>query len=133
MSHRRCSYGALRALLDRARKQAWPWSARALALSTLVAVVWFVVSPWWSDTTTFGFHDWDTVTAFRYLVTLSLREYGEFPGFNPYHCGGYPSWGYAEGATNLVSPWLPVYLYAPINQAIRIETLGMGLVGAVGS
>jgi len=98
-----------------------------------VAVVWFVVSPWWSDTTTFGFHDWDTVTAFRYLVTLSLREYGEFPGFNPYHCGGYPSWGYAEGATNLVSPWLPVYLYAPINQAIRIETLGMGLVGAVGS
>lgn len=96
-------------------------------------MVWIVVSPWFADTSTFGFHDWDTSTAFRYLVPLSLLRYGEFPSFNPYHCGGYPLWGYVEGATNLVSPWFPVYALTPVNVAIRLEAAGMGLLGAFGA
>ncbi len=99
----------------------------------LVAVVWVVVRPWFDDPSTYGFHDWDVVTSYRYLVKVSLLEHHQFPGWNPYACGGYPSWGYVEGATNLVSPWLPAYLVLPLPWAIRVEVVGMGLLGAFGA
>ncbi len=99
----------------------------------LVATVWTVVRPWFDDTSTYGFHDWDVVTSFRYLVKTSLLEHHQFPGWNPYACGGYPSWGYVEGGTNLVSPWLPAYLTLPMPLAIRVEVAGMGLLGAFGA
>jgi hypothetical protein len=99
----------------------------------MIAMVAMVVAPWFADTTTYGFHDWDVVTSFRYLSKISLLEYGEFPGWNPYACGGYPSWGYVEGASNVVSPWLPAYLWLPLPLAIRVETVGMALLGAFGA
>lgn len=91
------------------------------------------MSPWLADWSTFGFHDWDVITSFRYLVKLSLLEYGEFPAWNPYACGGYPAWGYVEMDTVLVSPYLPFYLALPVPWAVRIEALGGGLWGALGA
>ncbi len=108
-------------------------AALSLALATLVGSVAIVMAPWFTDTHTFGFHDWDAITSFRYLVKQSLLTYGELPFWNPYACGGYPSWGYVEGATNLVSPWLPAYLLLPIQLAIRVEAAGMCLAGALGA
>lgn len=107
--------------------------AKLLAWATVLGGVAVVCSPWLVDVTTLGFHDWDVMTSHRYLVKLSLLRYGELPGWNPYACGGFPAWGYVEGATTLVSPWLPAYLTLPIALALRVEVIGMTLVGALGA
>ena len=108
-------------------------AARVMSYVALVGIVAVVMAPWFQDVSTYGFHDWDVETSFRYLTIESLLRYREFPGWNPYACGGYPLWGYVEGATNLVSPWLPAYLALPLPLAIRIEAAGMALVGAAGA
>lgn len=115
------------------RRGPWPLAAAAVAGCALVAMVVTVVAPWFEDVTTYGFHDWDVVTSHRYLVKLSLLTYHQFPGWNPYACGGFPAWGYVEGAPNLVSPWLPAYLWLPLPLALRVETLGMALLGGAGA
>jgi hypothetical protein len=107
--------------------------ARLLAWATVLGGVIVVCSPWLADVTTLGFHDWDVMTSHRYLVKLSLLRYHELPGWNPYACGGFPAWSYIEGATTLVSPWLLPYLTLPIALALRVEVIGMALVGVLGA
>lgn len=99
----------------------------------LFAMPLWVVSPWLSDWSTFGFHDWDVQTAHRHLVVSSLLEHGQFPGWNPYACGGFPAWGYVEADTILVSPWLPLYLLLDMSVALRLEVLGHAMLGMVGA
>lgn len=102
-------------------------------LACLVVPAFVVLAPWLRDTTTYGFHDWDVVTSHRYLAVLSLARYHELPGWNPYACGGFPGWAYIESGTIVVSPFLPAYLLLPMPLAIRVEVLGMGLLGAFGA
>jgi hypothetical protein len=108
-------------------------AARLLAWFVVVGSVAMVCSPWLSDVTTLGVLDWDFELAQRALVKVSLQRYGEAPFWNPYACGGFPAWGYIEGATNLVSPWLLSTLILPDALALRVEVIGMGLVGAIGA
>lgn len=112
----------------RERLAAW-----MVSLIAIVAPVLIVVWPWWTQRSTFGFHDWDVQTSHRYLSATSITEYGEWPGWDPYACGGFPAWGYVESGTNIVSPFLPFYLWGDIRTAIRIEVLGMTLLGATGA
>lgn len=107
-------------------------AARLLAVFAIVALPLVVVGPWLMSWKTYGFHDWDVQTSHRYLMRLSLREYGQFPGWNPFACGGFPAWGYVESGTALVSPLLPLYLFVDMAVAIRIEVLAMTLLGALG-
>ncbi len=113
--------------------RATPPAARLLSWLTVLGGVLVVCSPWLTDASTFGFHDWDVETSHRYLVKLSLLRYGELPGWNPYACGGFPAWGFIEGATVLVSPWLPAYLFLPLAVALRVEVIGMAFVGVAGA
>jgi hypothetical protein len=108
-------------------------AARLLSWAVVAGVVLGVCAPWFSDVTTFGLLDWDFELAQRTLVKTSLLRFGEAPFWNPYACGGFPAWGYIEGATNLVSPWLLHYLVLPDALALRVEVVGMGLLGAVGA
>ncbi len=82
---------------------------------------------------TYGFHDWDAATAYRHITTVALLEYGELPWWNPWLCGGFPAFGYVEGATNLVSPYLPLYLLLDVRAAIRIEVLGATATALAGA
>jgi hypothetical protein len=104
-----------------------------VAFALLSGALLYVLGPMLADFSTYGFHDWDVETAYRYITTVSLREHGELPFWQPYMCGGVPAWGYVEGASNLVSPYLPLYLFADVRAAIRLEVLGQGLVGLVGT
>ncbi len=104
-----------------------------VALATVLVPPFVVLWPWLTNTSTFGFHDWDVQTSHRYLVKESLLQYGQFPGWNPYACGGFPAWGYVEADTVVVSPLLPLYLFADIRLALRIEVLAMALVGSFGT
>ncbi len=103
-----------------------------IAGALLVSALLFVLDPMLSDFSTYGFHDWDSSTAHRYITVLSLRA-GEGPWWYPWLCGGIPAFGYPEVATNLVSPYLPLYLLADVRTAIRLEVLGQGLLGLVGT
>ena len=87
----------------------------------MAGALWYVLSAMLADWSTFGFHDWDVMSAYRYITVLSLKEYGEGPWWHPWLCGGFPAFGHFEGASNLVSPYLPVYLIADIQHAIRID------------
>jgi hypothetical protein len=89
--------------------------------------------PMLRDFSTYGFHDWDVATAYRYITPLSLLRYHELPWWNPWLCGGFPAFGYVEGATNLVSPFLPVYLLTEVRVALRMEVLGTTLIGLAGT
>jgi hypothetical protein len=106
--------------------------AALVALGLLVGLLLFVLAPMLADFSTYGFHDWDAETAYRYITVLSLRH-GEGPWWHPWLCGGVPGFGYPEGATNFLSPYLPVYLLADVRTAIRLEVLGQGLLGLAGT
>lgn len=108
------------------------WLASAGALGLLVAGLLYVIGPMLEDFSTYGFHDWDVETAYRYITVLALQQ-GEGPWWHPWLCGGVPAWGYVEGASNFVSPYLPLYLLADVRTAIRVELLGQGLLALAGT
>jgi len=111
-----------------------PWRPITAVLSALLLVgaLVYVLEPMLSDFSTYGFHDWDVETAYRYITTVSLKH-GEGPWWHPWLCGGVPAFGYPEGATNLVSPYLPLYLLADVRTALRLEVLGQGLLALGGA
>jgi len=108
-------------------------TAVVFAWVSLGAGLLVLLAPMLADFSTFGFHDWDVETAYRYITVLSLKQYGEGPWWHPWLCGGFPAFGHVEGATNLVSPYLPLYLLADLRTAIRLEVVGAGLTGLCGA
>jgi hypothetical protein len=118
---------------DRAPRGPLGRAAGLVALAAVVALPLCVLWPWLRELSTWGFHDWDVQTSHRYLVRTTLLEHHQFPGWNPYACGGFPAWGFIEGATIVVSPWLPLYLFADLRVALRAEVLGMAILGALGA
>jgi hypothetical protein len=103
-----------------------------LAVGLLAGCLLFVLAPMLADFSTYGFHDWDSETAFRYITVLSLKR-GELPWWHPWLCGGVPAFGYSEGAPNLVSPYLPLYLFTDVRTALRCEVLGQGVLALAGA
>ncbi len=86
-----------------------------------------------SDFHTYGFHDWDVEAAYRYITVVSLKQYHEGPWWHPWLCGGFPAFGDTETASNFLSPYLPLYLLTDLRVAMRLEVLGGGLTGLVGT
>ncbi|MGO8995353.1 MAG: hypothetical protein ACLQVI_18715 [Polyangiaceae bacterium] len=129
----RLSRASLRHLADRARatvldaihEPARRWRALALLGVALIFASALVTlfTPFFRNTSLYGFRDWDPTSSYRYITVLSLVRYHELPWWHPFLCGGFPAWGYAEGATNLVSPYLPLYLAFPIQIAERLEVI----------
>src|SRR6185312_240518 len=89
-----------------ARVAAW-----LLGWAAVLTAIGIVVAPMLQDRTSLGTHDWDQMESHRYLVVKSIRRFGQFPFWNPYACGGSPSWAGIESGTNVVSPWFPFYLF----------------------
>jgi hypothetical protein len=104
-----------------------------IALALVVAAALVSLSHLLARFDTFGFHDWDVHLAYRYVTVASLRGYGEPPWWHPWLCGGFPAFGHPEGATNFVSPYLPLYLLTDVRVAVRLEVLGATLTGLLGA
>jgi hypothetical protein len=104
-----------------------------LSWSVILAMIAAVMWPTMADPSTIGSHDWDQQESYRYFVVKSVLRFHQFPFWNPYACGGYPSWGGPESDSTVVSPWLPFYLALPLGQAMRAEILGMLLLSAAGA
>jgi hypothetical protein len=106
-----------------------PSAVGALCVALCVAIA---LSPVFRDLTLYGGHDWDEMSAHRLLTVKALLQYGQLPLWNPYACGGYSEWGNVQGASNLVSPFLPFYLLLELRHALRVELIGTALIAAGG-
>ena len=107
-------------------------AARLAAMLAVPAMVLLVVSPLLMHPWTFGQHDWDQMNTQREVVVKTILRFHQFPFWDPYECGGHPSWGSLESDPIVVSPWLPAYLLAPLPIAIRVEIVLSALWGALG-
>lgn len=105
--------------------------AWAAVVPILLLAIW-IFAPFFADVRAMGFQDWDSQAAYRYVTVLALRR-GQLPWWNPWFCGGFPAWGYAEGATNLVSPFAPLYFLFSFPLALRLEAVSATLVGVLGA
>jgi hypothetical protein len=112
---------AVRVIRDPASR----WHAATLLGVAIVfaSALRVLFAPFFADTSTYGFRDWDSHSAYRYITVLALKRYHELPFWHPWFCGGFPAWAYSEGATNLVSPYLPIYLAFPVQIAERLEVI----------
>jgi hypothetical protein len=81
---------------------------------------------------TLGARNWDQMNTQRAIVVRTIERYHQFPFWDPYTCGGHPAWGSLESAPIVVSPVLPVYLFAPLPIAIRVEIVFWAVVGLFG-
>jgi hypothetical protein len=107
----------------------WQVLAFLAVLAIFVRAMQILLAPFFDDLRLYGFHDWDAHSAYRYITVVSLTKYHEMPFWHPWFCGGYPAWAFSEGATNLVSPYLPAYLALPVQIAERVEVVGSALTG----
>jgi hypothetical protein len=103
----------------------------ALSLVSLAAVL--ALQPVLANWTTWGSHDWDQITAYRYVMIKSFREFGQFPLWNPFTCGGHSAWANVQEVSNLVSPFMPLYLLLDLRHALRLELLGTVVIGIWGT
>lgn len=102
-------------------------SAWLVVAAVALVVLWSPLGNWQG----YGTHDWDSTSSQRYLVVKSIRDFGQFPFWDPYGCGGHPAWGGSECGV-LVTPLFLGYLAFPIPVALRLElivTLAVGLFG----
>jgi hypothetical protein len=107
--------------------------ASLLAWGIVLSTIGVVVGPVFHDIHTLGTHDWDQMESHRYLLYKSIHSYRQFPFWNPYGCGGHPSWAGIESGTTIVSPWLPFYVFAPLAIALKVEIAGTALISAIGT
>lgn len=110
------------------RDRLFAWAA---VIPILLLALW-IFAPFFADVRAMGFQDWDSQAAYRYVTVLALR-YGQAPWWNPWFCGGFPAWGYAEGATNFISPFAPLYFLFSFPLALRLEAVAATLVGVLGA
>jgi hypothetical protein len=107
-------------------------ASRVVALLAVPVMLLIVVSPLLAHPWTFGGRNWDQMNTQREVVVKTIERFHQFPFWDPYECGGHPAWGSLESDPIVVSPWLPVYLLAPLPIAIRVEIIVSALFGALG-
>ena len=108
-------------------------AGRIAATAAVPAMILLVVSPLLLHPWTLGQHNWDQMNTQREVVVQTISRFHQFPFWDPFTCGGHPAWGSLESDPIVVSPWLPVYLLAPLPIAIRIEIIVSAIVGALGA
>ncbi len=126
-------FARVRSWLPRTRAEWGRAVASLLAWGIILANIGVVVGPAFHELRTLGTHDWDQMESHRYLLFKSIREYGQFPFWNPYGCGGHPSWAGIESGTTIVSPWFPFYLFVPLPIALKVEIVGTAVISAIGT
>jgi hypothetical protein len=112
------------------------WLDRAaawLGFGCVLLCLAIALRPVFHDLALYGGHDWDEMSAHRLLTVKSWLQFGQAPLWMPYACGGYSEWGNVQGASNLVSPFLPFYLLLELRHALRVELVGTLLISAFGT
>ncbi len=115
-------------------KRAWlDRVADGLGFACVLLCIAIALRPVFHDLELYGGHDWDEMSAHRLLTVKALLHFGQLPLWMPYACGGFSEWGNVQGASNLVSPFLPFYLLLELRHALRVELVGALLISAWGT
>ena len=61
-----------------------------LAAALLAAAAIAVISPMFAQWGNIGLSDWDNQLFYHGAAVKTIKEFGQFPLWNPYHCGGSP-------------------------------------------
>jgi hypothetical protein len=104
-----------------------------LGFGCVLLCITIALGPVFEHLELYGGHDWDEMSAHRLLTVKALLQFHQLPLWMPYACGGYSEWGNVQGASNLVSPFLPFYLLLELRHALRVELVGTLLLSAVGT
>lgn len=126
-------FGPLRRLLPRTRTETTTLGFQVLGWIVVLVAIGRTLEPIFADLEAFGGHDWDEVSAHRFITVKALLEFGQLPLWMPYACGGFSEWANVQGAPNLVSPFLPAYLLLELRHALRVEIVGTLLLSAAGA
>src|SRR5689334_4356621 len=106
--------------------------ARELRLCFLLSCV-LAVLEWWpmlrSPGAT-GFGDWQMVHHNWEAAYISLSRFGEWPLWDPFHCGGVPILGNPE--SQLYAPWFALSFLMGTVIAVKVMLLGHIACAAAG-
>jgi hypothetical protein len=115
-------------LLDRAKFTRDEAIAIAIA-STVFAVVF--CHPLISHLLTPGaFNDWDMVLGTQWAAYWTVRQYHQFPQWNPFECGGVPLLG--DPSSHFLTPWFPLTLMFRPAVALHLEVVFNCAIGWAG-
>jgi hypothetical protein len=80
----------------------------AILATSLVAggVMW---APAFYESDHSGWGDWQQMHHWAEVGVVSMLRWGEFPFWNPHHCGGVPHWGQPQ-AQNFSPIWMLLHL-----------------------
>jgi len=108
------------------------FASKVVAVLAVPAMILLVTSPLLVHPWTLGQHNWDQMNTQREVVVKTILRFHQVPLWDPYECGGHAAWASLESDPIVISPWLPVYLLAPLPTAIRVEIVLSALGGAIG-
>ena len=83
---------------------------RGLAIFAMALVAGGVMwAPAFYEVDHSGWGDWQQMHHWAEVGVVSMRRWGEFPFWNPHHCGGVPHWGQPQ-AQNFSPIWMLLHL-----------------------
>lgn len=77
-----------------------------------------------------GISDWDYFFSLHHYYRQIILEYGEFPFWNPFTCGG--TAGLADPEFSVLSPLYPLELFLGVSTGLRLAILVSVAVGGLG-
>jgi len=111
--------------LSLVNKGRWAWAAVLIAI-----VVPLALAGWWFTTGELGISDWDYYFSVHENYRRIIMEYGSFPFWNPYTCGG--TAGLADPEFPIISPLYILELLFGVSVGLRSALLIAVTVGALG-
>jgi hypothetical protein len=84
----------------------------------------------WTHLGEFGIHDWDYHLFHQAVPSYTLLEFGQFPSWNPYYCGGNPLFAHPESRF-LTPMFVFELLWGPV-VGTRLEIWAHLVVGLIG-
>ncbi len=100
-----------------------------LWVAALATAFVYWLPAWWAPDKT-GFGDWQQFLHQWEAARIAIVRYGEWPKWNPYHCGGVMLWG--DPQAQAYSPLFPLAFVIGSNLALKLSMtlhMAVGLVG----
>ncbi len=103
---------------------------RAAPFALYAAIAAWYCAPLFTNPDALGVLDWDQNFFYYASVIKSVAEYGQFPFWNPWYCGGNVLWQNPQ--IPLLSPALPLALIVSLPLAMKLTIVLHYWVGLVG-
>ncbi|MBI2580897.1 hypothetical protein HYV85_03750 [Candidatus Woesearchaeota archaeon] len=100
----------------------------ALALLVLLSLIF--LSPIFTDFSKWGRKDWDQHTFYNAVPIKTVREYGQFPLWNPYYCGGSPLLANIQSA--FLTPFFVFPLLLGEIDGMKLQVVAYFIAGLIG-